>query len=268
MPDCTYFEELCSVSLDGELTRMEKRALEEHLAVCPACAAYLEDLKMIRGIWDELKMPLPEELHESIMQGIVDEVGKTTVPTEKNRRRPPVFTMLAAAVACVMLVMSGTVGELVAKFNASSTTSAAGTSAAGAAMEDAGKSADSGIMEAQLIAPQDSPNTGAAQERIVDAPSASANDASEVVLPENLLEKTFAFCYVAKGSGELPALDDASLIEQIGNVSYFRTENNMSKLEKLSEMLEKAGYAATLREDLGVQLDQNASDCLLIVIAE
>ena len=48
MPDCEYFEELCSLSLDGSLTRAEKRELDAHLAECPACAAYLEDLKFMR----------------------------------------------------------------------------------------------------------------------------------------------------------------------------------------------------------------------------
>lgn len=35
MPDCEYFEELCSMALDGELSRAQKRELDAHLAECP-----------------------------------------------------------------------------------------------------------------------------------------------------------------------------------------------------------------------------------------
>ena len=112
MPNCEYYQALCSASLDGELTRAQKRELDAHLATCPACADYLEDLKFIRTAWGDLKAPLPDTLHEKIMAPILEEAQKNLKPLEKKKRRPPVFTMLAAAAACVILVLSGAVGDL------------------------------------------------------------------------------------------------------------------------------------------------------------
>jgi len=91
MPDCKYFEELCSASLDGELTRAEKRELDKHLAECPACAAWLEDLKLMRTAWGDIKAPLPEELHEKIMEHIIDAMP---APTPPRKRTLPVFTII------------------------------------------------------------------------------------------------------------------------------------------------------------------------------
>mgnify|MGYP001623365510 CR=1 FL=1 len=80
MPNCEYFEELCSSSLDGELTRAQKRELEAHLAECPACAAYLEDLKLIRTAWGDLKEPLPEQLQEKTPSaGVYDDCSGSSL---------------------------------------------------------------------------------------------------------------------------------------------------------------------------------------------
>lgn len=111
MPDCEKYLELCSASLDGELTREEKKELFEHLSECPACAAYLEDLRQMHTAWEDMKEPLPDELHEHIMKAIVSEAKKNT--PRKNKRPFPVFTALSAAAACVMLVLSGAVTDII-----------------------------------------------------------------------------------------------------------------------------------------------------------
>lgn len=113
MNECEKYEELCSAYLDGELTAAEQAELTAHLAVCPDCAAYMEALRQMQGDLDGGNIKLPEGLHEEIMDLVMAEAQKTVVQTAKPRRRPPVFTMLAAAVAAVVLVMSGAVGELV-----------------------------------------------------------------------------------------------------------------------------------------------------------
>ena len=141
MPDCEYFEELCSMALDGELSRAQKRELDAHLAECPACAAYMEDLKLMRTAWGDVKEPLPEALHEKIMSGVVEEAQKNAAPAkEKRKRRPPVFTMIAAAAACVLLAVSGAAGDLFGglKVEQDEPAMAAAGSAgsAGAAMDD------------------------------------------------------------------------------------------------------------------------------------
>lgn len=178
MPNCEYFEELCSASLDGELTRVQKRELDTHLAACPACAAYLEDLKLLRTAWGDLKEPLPDELHERIMGGVLEEAQKKVKPMEKRKRRPPVFTMLAAAAACVMLAMSGAVGDLLGGLDAQETgDKTANVAAGGAAMEEASETSGetnapapqaaedgsgvspSTLVPAQEVQPQPAPET-------------------------------------------------------------------------------------------------------------
>ncbi|MGM9611897.1 MAG: anti-sigma factor family protein, partial [Butyricicoccus sp.] len=140
MPDCEYFEELCSMALDGELSRAQKRELDAHLAECPACAAYLDDLKLIRTAWGDVKEPLPEALHEKIMSGVVEEARKKVAPPEKRKRRPPVFTMIAAAAACVMIAVSGAASDVFGGLKVErDSVSVAATGSAdeeGAAMED------------------------------------------------------------------------------------------------------------------------------------
>lgn len=108
MSNCEKYEELCSAELDHALTSEEKQELDAHLAVCPSCCAYLADLREMRSLWKELEVPVPKDLHEKMMGAIEAEVQKTIVQIpQKHYRRPPVFTMLAAAAACVMLAVSG-----------------------------------------------------------------------------------------------------------------------------------------------------------------
>lgn len=108
MNHCEKYEELCSAALDHMLTAQEKEELDAHLTVCPSCRAYLEDLQEMRALWKELEVPVPNELHEKMMGAIEAEIAKTIVQTpQRTRGRPPVFTMLAAAAACVMLAVSG-----------------------------------------------------------------------------------------------------------------------------------------------------------------
>lgn len=119
MNDCEKYEALCSAMLDNALTVQEKEELDAHLAMCPSCRAYLEDLREMSALWKELEIPVPEDLHEKMMGAIEAEVQKTIVQTpQKELRRPPVFTMLAAAAACVMLAVSGQLTGLFGQMSA------------------------------------------------------------------------------------------------------------------------------------------------------
>ena len=110
---CARYEELCSAAVDHALTEQEQKELDAHLAECPACRAYLEELRVMRELWKELETPMPPALHEKIMGEIEAEVQKTIIQTpQKHRLRPPVFTMLAAAAACVLLAATGSLTGL------------------------------------------------------------------------------------------------------------------------------------------------------------
>lgn len=313
MPNCEYFEELCSASLDGELTRAQKRELDAHLAECPACAAYLEDLKLLRTAWGDLKEPLPEELHEKIMGGIMAEANKKVVPMEKKKRRPPVFTMIAAAAACVMLAVSGVFSNLGA-----SQTGATGAADAGtAAMEDttapttgassaapqqtapetetiepstllpaeqatpiepepeSGKQAESGAGNEDSAGSSASGSASQPSTASVDVPqvnirvmTANRAETQSVSLPDNLQTHQFQLCYVAIGSGEPPAIKDASLLEKIDNVYYFELKGGMSSVEADIQALQSDGFETAIRRDIGVTLNENAETVLLILVIE
>ncbi len=113
MAECEKIMLLCEESLDRTLTPEEQRVLDRHLAGCPACAAYLADLRFLSGSLGELPDP-PTGLHERIMSSIRTEANSGTVVQlhRPGARRTQVFTMLAAAAACVMLVLSGALGNL------------------------------------------------------------------------------------------------------------------------------------------------------------
>lgn len=264
MSDCSKYMDLCSAMIDGEITREEKRELEAHLESCPDCAAYLEDLRWMRDAWHVLEEQGPASLHEDIMAGIEAEAQKTVMPLEKKRRPLPVFTMLAAAAACVMLVASGSLSKF---FNTGG--SSAPTVGVNMAMADAGNA--TGEAGAAGAAPRAQMYDAGAQPESDEAMAPQTGEkagSQTVALPESLVQQVFAACYTAAGSGELPTVEGAILLEQDGSTSYFKMENNMSRLEKASQVLAQAGYLMTLREDLGVRVDPKASDVLLIVMTE
>ena len=63
----------------------------------------------MRNAWDDFKQPLADDMHEYIMQAVLKEREKPV----KTKRHFPVFTTFAAAAACVMLVLSGAVGDII-----------------------------------------------------------------------------------------------------------------------------------------------------------
>ena len=139
--NCARYEELCSAAVDHALTEQEQKELDAHLAECPACRAYLEELRVMRELWKELETPMPPALHEKIMGEIEAEVQKTIIQTpQKHRRRPPVFTMLAAAAACVMLAATGSLTGLFGHV---------GTTPLQAATADASTQTDPGVSTAE-----------------------------------------------------------------------------------------------------------------------
>lgn len=140
---CARYEELCSAAVDHALTEQEQKELDAHLAECPACRAYLEELRVMRELWKELETPMPPALHEKIMGEIEAEVQKTIIQTpQKHRLRPPVFTMLAAAAACVLLAATGSLTGLFGHV---------GTTPLQAATSDASTQTDPGVSTAEAV---------------------------------------------------------------------------------------------------------------------
>lgn len=136
MAECEKMMQLCEESLDRTLTAEEQEQLDRHLQSCPACAAWLADLRYMTAALAE-EPAFPEGLHAAIVSGIAEESRRTVVQTHRPPRWAPVFTMLAAAAACVMLVLSGALGDLMSAFDFGLSGGGASGSSAGGAMNGA-----------------------------------------------------------------------------------------------------------------------------------
>ena len=63
MAECKKMMQLCEESLDRTLTPDEQNMLDRHLKECPACAAYLADLRFLSDALGETP-ELPAGLHD------------------------------------------------------------------------------------------------------------------------------------------------------------------------------------------------------------
>ncbi|NBI81490.1 hypothetical protein D3Z48_05235 [Clostridiaceae bacterium] len=171
MADCQKIMQLCEESIDRTLTPDEQKTLDGHLQSCPRCAAYLADLQFITSALAHVPEP-PATLHESIMNSIVTDGQSTVVQPRQPNRRPPVAAMLIAAAACVALVLSGALGNLLNTFDFAM--AGGGSNAAGASASDSAAAGG--------IAPQDAASAEAAPMPAAldggDAGSAAAENGS------------------------------------------------------------------------------------------
>ena len=307
MPDCIYFENLCSASVDGTLTRAEKKELEAHLETCPACREYLEDMRVMRTLWRELDDPAPAGLHASIMSAVQADlaqqkeesesaapadnvvaipVRKAPTPQQTRNRLRSMVLMLGAAAACVALVMSGGLsGGLI------------GMVGVGGAAQDAAVAAPAAEAPAAM-APQEPMTFAAATKnesaRLADdmlADSAAAEavmtefsdaepaaDAMPAVsmLPAPVAARQFAATYLATGTGELPVIEGAVLLAEENGFGYYSLPNDISLLEDMLDALPQAGYSITVTESTTgegtesnmVEEGASADEVLLIIMTQ
>lgn len=283
--DCSKFEELCSAYLDGALPENELLDLLAHLEECERCAAYLDALKTIRKGLDALPCEMPEELHEKIMEKVVAEAASTTVQYRQPKHHIPVFTMVAAAAAAVVLVVSGTVGDLV------NMTGSISAEPAGAAL--AGAPAPQSAMFAEPPAAAQGLEPGSSAEAAPDGAPApmprmaamepkqdEENDALQVEskmlpdkeklpdFPQQLNEETFSFLLVARGDGDFPLLE-ATLISggQETGIAYYKLKNNMTLLQNATTVLTDAGFTAELDTSSQFVQDPAAENGLIVIMS-
>lgn len=310
MTNCEKYRELCSASIDNELSLEEKRELSEHLSKCPACAAYLDDLREMRNAWDDFKQPLSDDMHEYIMQGVLKEAQKPV----KSKRHFPVFTTLAAAAACVMLVLSGAIGDIVSITSNHKDNNNNAKPTGKLTMEDtktyiepekvepeqseqteqAEQTEPSEPKQPEVIEPEQNEQTEI-QPRIVEMPQDNEEQENEQTVNNNeqvapatfsvepreqknaaerqsveilsqLQTSSFAFCLVAVGSGDVPVIDNAEFIERNNNTYYFKVTGVISDFDKTISELKEKDFETSMRDDLGVKIDANASNGLLVLV--
>ena len=74
--DCTLYREAVSARLDGETTGLASAALDEHLAICPACRVWADAAQRVtRRARVGLADPVPD-LTDTIMASLVARVDK------------------------------------------------------------------------------------------------------------------------------------------------------------------------------------------------
>ena len=98
---------LLDAFVDGELTSDEMIQVQTHLDECPECRAFVDDALAIRAAFPtEEDLPLPADFAKNVMAA----VAKT--PQSRPKKQP--WGKLAAAAAClalIVLVQHGTLGD-------------------------------------------------------------------------------------------------------------------------------------------------------------
>lgn len=109
---------LLDAFVDGELTSEEMISVQSHLDECPECRIYVDDALVIRASFPtEDDAELPADFAETVMKAVAE------APQTRSKKRQP-WGKLAAAAAClavIILMQHGTLGSI----SGSSNTSAA-----------------------------------------------------------------------------------------------------------------------------------------------
>ena len=98
-----HVSEQLSDYLDDELTPPERRAVESHLAECPACAHTLDEL---RRVVDRARAIVPQAPERDLWEGIagrLDEGRRAPLPFSAMRARRVSFTLPQLAAAAVLV---------------------------------------------------------------------------------------------------------------------------------------------------------------------
>ena len=74
MRSCEEFEDLASAMVDGMLEETERTLLIEHMARCPQCQVYFEDLMAIHNGADRQLAKAPGDF----WNGVMDSVQRTS----------------------------------------------------------------------------------------------------------------------------------------------------------------------------------------------
>ena len=102
---CKEYEARINALIDDELTAQERAQVLEHMAQCPACHAYWEELLQIR---DALREPV--EVPAGFADGVMARVRETaqdSAATQRKTLRFPLWKRFAGLAACCAVVLLG-----------------------------------------------------------------------------------------------------------------------------------------------------------------
>lgn len=112
MRSCDEIVELISASLDGQLTADEQKALNEHIAHCPACGALLDELRELHEAAAELEeVPAPADFAAGVMSAIAadpaQEKPNNVIPFAPRKASRTVWKKWAVTAAVFAVVALG-----------------------------------------------------------------------------------------------------------------------------------------------------------------
>ena len=189
MNPCPEYAALLDLYVDGELTAEEMDQVARHVADCPGCAAYVDDILAIRAAFPDAEdTPVPEDFSRRVMEAVA--AHPRTAP-KKRKRWLQAALPLAACLAVAILLQNGTLQRLIPA-GAGSTSDAAPS--AGAAMTEsnaaegwdgAADTADSGTAEEAPLPRLSGGTDGAVQEDAAPAETPEAAEAPKETEAEN-----------------------------------------------------------------------------------
>ena len=103
MTHCDEYQALISPWLDGALPEEEADAVREHLAVCPDCQRYYDDLMAIRDDFPSVEeTAVPEGFADGVMAAV-----RADKAAHRRRRRRSLLPVAACAAVVVLLGSGG-----------------------------------------------------------------------------------------------------------------------------------------------------------------
>jgi len=171
MTRCDEYLENLSAYLDGEIPENSVKDFEEHLRNCEKCSEELSMLKTIISAINDLEVELPDGFEASLHKRLEEAGAKSGIKAKSGRIR--MFAQIAAGFV-IVLCLGFAIRAGLMREGSKSAAPAAGTSAAGAAMQktdEGGIGAVNGIMSARSMIAKDS--------EISDGAGDSATDSAE-----------------------------------------------------------------------------------------
>lgn len=246
---------LLDAFVDGELTAAEMAEVQAHLAECPGCQAYVDDALAIRADFPTAESTeLPADFTDHIMQA----VAKT--PQSRPKTQP--WGKLAAAAACLALIVLVQYGAGLSSRNTSNE-AAAYTADCAAAESTVERSADaSSGNDADSCQPMDSPDDSGEPDSVAADSTQQANK-SESTDGTASIQSAYQ-----NGKSAVPVITGADLptvrvsATEIGDLLDDRTPTEQKDTGVVRYLLTRTEFDALAEElaDRGVTLETEDTD--------
>ncbi len=244
-----------SCQYDGELKdENRKKQLAAHLANCPQCQDYRSFLKQLTDTLIKAEQ-IPEALHESAMEVVMEDLRQRTVQYTGPKHHIPVFTLIGAAIAVVILVLSGSLGDFTI-FKSST----------GGTISPAVSASDSDPQSQLTQKSSDSEDAQLSQSPSPDILYTTTDDLLDI--PDSVTRgKSYAYYSLAVGGGQLPEIS-GTLLAAEDNTVYMEISRDTQVLEKTDAQLQKVGFTMYQPTDHRVTISDQSKNALLVIYQE